>query len=122
MVSYRRRRVADLIRNELAELIQREVHDSRLEQVSITDVEISPDLQNARVYFSMIGNDDQVKETTLAFERAAGYFRKELASRVQLRYTPRLTFHFDNSLNEGERIERLLRQIAEESPPGETAQ
>lgn len=120
MVSYRRRRVADLIRRELAELIQHEVHDSRLEQVSITDVEISPDLQNARVYFSMIGDDDEVKETTFAFEHAAGYLRKELAARVKLRYAPKLTFYFDNSLNEGEKIERLLRQIAEESSPGDT--
>jgi ribosome-binding factor A len=122
MVGYRRKRVADSIKRELAELIQRDVHDSRLEQVSITDVEMSPDLRNARVYFSMIGDDDRVKEASLAFERASGYFRKELATRVRLRYTPQLTFHFDDSLEEGEHIERLLRQIAEEEQAGESAQ
>lgn len=121
MVSYRQRRVAELIKSELAELLQREVRDVRLEPVSITDVEMSPDLQNARVYFSMIGDSDQVKQAILAFEHAAGYFRRELAARVKLRYTPRLTFHFDNSLNEGAKIERLLREIANESAPGETA-
>ena len=119
MVSYRQKRVADLIQEELADLLQKEVRDPRLEQVSITGVDVSPDLQHARVYFSIIGDDTLIQETVSAFQKASGYLRKELASRVKLRFVPSLAFRFDDSLNEGDRIERLLRQITTEREPGE---
>lgn len=131
MVSHRQRRVADLIQKELADLLQREAQDPRFDQVSITGVEVSPDLQNAKVYFSILGSDEAlspgkgegeapaVREVRQAFEKASGYLRTALASRIELRYMPKLLFRFDNSLNQGERIERLLRQIAEEGHPGE---
>jgi ribosome-binding factor A len=128
MVSHRQRRVADLIRRELADLLQREAQDPRFEQVTITGVEVSPDLQNARVYFSVFRPDEasspvegeqpdsavEVQEVVRAFDKASGYFRTALASRIELRHVPKLLFRFDNSLNEGDRIERLLREIAEE--------
>jgi ribosome-binding factor A len=114
MVSHRQKRVADLIQRELAGLLQREAQDPRFAQVSITGVEISADLQNAKIYFSVLGDDAAVKEVTQALEKASGYFRTALASRIELRHAPRLIFRFDNSLNEGDHIERLLRQIAKE--------
>lgn len=122
MVSHRQRRVADLIQQQLAELLQRDAQDPRFEQVSITAVDISPDLKHARVYFSVLGDDADVQEISHAFEKAAGYLRKELAARVQLRYMPDLLFSFDNSLSEGEHIERLLRQIAEDGSPDEASE
>ena len=114
MVSHRQRRVGELIHEEMADLLQREVQDPRLHQVSITGVEVSSDLENARVYFSLIGNEADVADVGKAFEHASGFLRRELAARVKLRFMPTLTFHFDNSLNEGDHIERLLRQIAED--------
>lgn len=115
MTSYRQRRVADTIREELAELLQREAHDPRLSGVSITAVETSQDLRLARVYFSMLGDDAEVQQALRAFEKASGYLRRELASRVQLRYMPELIFRFDDSLATGGRIETLLHEINDES-------
>lgn len=122
MVSHRQKRVADLIQRELAELLQREAQDPRFAQVSITGVEISADLQNAKIYFSVLGDDAAVKEVTQALEKASGYFRTALASRIELRRAPRLIFRFDNSLNEGDHIERLLRRIAEEDQAEEESE
>jgi ribosome-binding factor A len=115
MTSYRQRRVADTIREELAELLQREAHDPRFSGVSITSVETSQDLRLARVYFSMIGGDAEVQQALRAFEKASGYLRRQLASRVQLRVMPELIFRFDDSLATGDRIETLLHEINEES-------
>jgi len=114
MPSRRQQRVSDLIQEELAELLQRQVHDPRLSQVSITGVETSPDLRQARVYFSVLGDEAAVREVTLVLERASGYLRRELAPRLQLRYMPELSFRFDNSLATGSRIEELLHQIEDE--------
>lgn len=117
MTSYRQRRVADAIREQLAELLQREAGDPRFDGVSITSVETSQDLRQAKVFFSLLRDDSDVEQVLRAFEKASGYFRRELASRVQLRYMPELLFRFDASLVTGERIETLLRRINEE-PPG----
>jgi len=122
MVGHRQRRVADLIQKELAELLQRDAHDPRFEQVSITAVDLTPDLKHARVYFSVLGDDTDVQEILHAFEKAAGYLRKKLAARMQLRYMPDLAFNFDNSLSEGDRIERLLRQITQDSSLDEASE
>jgi ribosome-binding factor A len=119
MVSHRQRRVADLIREQLAELLQRETQDPRFDVVSITGVDVSPDLQHARIYFSVLGDEFDVQDISHAFEKASGYFRKRLAARVQLRFMPNLTFNFDNSLAEGDRIERLLREIQQGDEDGQ---
>jgi ribosome-binding factor A len=116
MTGYRQRRVADAIREELAELLQREAQDPRFSGVSITAVETSQDLRLARVYFSMIGGDAEVQQALRAFEKASGFLRRELASRVQLRVMPELIFRFDDSLATGDRIETLLHEINEKSP------
>jgi ribosome-binding factor A len=119
MGSHRQRRVEDLIRQQLAELLLREAQDPRFGQASITAVDVSPDLKHARVYFSVLGDDADAKELLGVFEKASGYLRKELASRVRLRYMPELVFRFDSSLSDGDRIERLLRQISEEGSTSE---
>ena len=114
MPSYRQERVADLIREQLAELLQKEVEDPRLAQVTITAVEMSPDLRYARVFYSVLGSDQEVSEASQAFESASGYVRRELASRLKLRYMPHLQFRFDSSLVVGHRIETLLKQIEDD--------
>jgi ribosome-binding factor A len=116
MTGYRQQRVADTIREQLAMLLQQEVGDPRFDGVSITAVETSHDLRHALVYFSLIGDNTRVREVSKAFEKAAGYLRRELAARMQLRYMPELAFRFDSSLAVGDRIETLLHQIHREQP------
>jgi ribosome-binding factor A len=115
MPSHRQRRVADFIREQLAELLQREARDPRLGLVTLTAVDVSPDLQQAHIYFSLIGDEKAVKEAHRGLDHASGFLRRELAARLQLRVVPTLTFHFDKSLATGSRIEQLLHQIEEES-------
>lgn len=113
-VTRRQRRVGELLREELSILLQREARDPRLEDVTITDVEISPDLRHARVYVSVIGDRQAKAKALQGLERATGFLRRELAARVTLRRIPELTFHLDESIERGQRIMELLHQIEEE--------
>lgn len=111
MTSHRQRRVADYIQEQLAELFLREARDPRLGQLTITGVDVSPDLRQAKIFFSVLGDEALVREVQQALDHAAGYLRRELASRLQLRFAPSLTFRHDSSLVTGSRIEELLNQI-----------
>jgi ribosome-binding factor A len=114
MTSHRQQRVADFIQEQLAELLLREARDPRLSAISITAVEVSPDLQQAHIFFSLIGDAAAVKEAQRGLDHASGFLRRVLAARLQLRVVPTLTFHFDKSLAMGSRIEELLHKIEEE--------
>lgn len=105
--SKRSRQIADLIHTEIAVLLKREVSDPRLNQVSITSVRLSPDLGNADIYFTLhdVGT---LKEVMKAFGHANGYLRRILADRIELRYTPKLNFIFDKSLEQGAKISELI--------------
>jgi ribosome-binding factor A len=103
----RPRQVADLIRAELALLIQQELRDPRVGFVTLTAVRMSPDLRQARIYVSVL-DESREEEAVAALERATGFLRRELAARTQLRQVPRLVFHPDSSPREGARIEELL--------------
>jgi ribosome-binding factor A len=107
----RSQRVADVVRAELSRLILLEAHDPDLRQVTVTDVEMPPDLRSARVYFSCLGGDDEREKAGAALRRAAGYLRREVGQRCQLRYAPELHFTDDRSLERGARIEELLHQV-----------
>src|ERR1700692_1070018 len=108
--SRRSQRVADLVRAELARLVLIEAHDPDLRGVTITDVEMPPDLRSARVYFSCLGGEDARARAGEALGRAAGYLRREVGQRCRLRYAPELLFQTDLSLERGARIEELLQQ------------
>jgi ribosome-binding factor A len=109
--SRRSQRVADVVRAELSRLILLEAHDKDLHLVTVTDVEMPPDLRSARVYFSCLGADEEREKAADALRRAAGYLRREVGQRCQLRYAPELHFIFDRSLERGARIEELLHQV-----------
>jgi ribosome-binding factor A len=115
--SRRSQRVADIVRAELSRLILLEAHDPILRRATITDVEMPPDLRSARVYFSCLGGDPEREEAGKALRRAAGYLRREVGQRCQLRYAPELHFVDDRSLERGARIEELLNQVL--PPAGE---
>jgi ribosome-binding factor A len=107
----RSQRVADLVRAELSLLVLTEAHDPELRQVTITDVEMPPDLRSARVFFSCLGGEPERVKAAEALRRAAGFLRREVGQRCKLRYAPQLSFHSDTSLERGARIEELLHEV-----------
>ena len=114
--SRRMSRVNHLIRAEIAELLRREVKDQTLNTslISITEVDTTPDLRNARVYYSVYGDEEEIKAARAHLERAAGFLRHELMDRLDLRQIPRLEFVLDRSLEQGDRIMRLMHRIEAE--------
>src|SRR5579884_3608590 len=112
MSSRRIERVNDLLRSELSELIGRTLKDPRVAGlVSLTEVETSADLRHARVYVSVFGSDEERRSTLSALRHAAGFLRHEVAQRVTLRHMPELDFQLDSSIERGDRILQLLRQV-----------
>ncbi len=105
-------RVADHLREELAQLIQREMRDPRVEMVSITDVEVSKDLAHARVFYTVLGKDsaDEAKPVTEALNKAAGFLRSLLSKGSTLRTVPALQFRFDTSVGRGRYLEDLIER------------
>jgi len=112
---YRPDRVADQIRQELSQLLARgAVHDPGIGFITLTRVQVSPDLQQARVFYTAIGDAKARKETARALERATPFFRRHIAGRVRLRRVPELEFRFDESIAHQDRIEQILRDLHEE--------
>ncbi len=116
MTTRRQRQVAELLHEELSVLIQRRARDPRLGFVTVTGVEVSPDLRIAHVYVSVLGSDDDVKQSLQSLRHAAGFFRRELGASLSLRYLPELNFRSDDSLARGLRIDQLLDSLQQETP------
>ncbi len=115
MSSRRVERINDLMRSELSDLIGRELKDPRLGGlISITQVETSADLRHARVFVSIFGSDEERESSLSALRSAAGFLRREVAQRIVLRHMPELEFRLDSSLEQGDRILRLLKQVTDE--------
>ena len=122
MTTRRQQRVAEQVRHELSKLIEHEVDDPRLELISITDVTISPDLYNANVYVSSLQGEAAREPVLAGLEHARKFLRHGLAERLKLRVVPNLYFHWDKSLETGDRISRLIDQIEEtDAPPDDAA-
>jgi ribosome-binding factor A len=107
-------RVGDQLRAELAELIAREVHDPGIGFLTITHVKVTPDLQQARVFYTTIGDEKQRKETSRALGRATAFLRRRIGRRLRLKHVPELEFLFDESIERQDRIERILLGIQAE--------
>jgi len=114
----RRERVAEEIRAELSEILQHQMRDPRLGWVTVTRVEMSPDLAYAKVFVSVYGPEADQAATFQVLERAAGYIRSELGRRIRLRQTPELHFRTDDSIEQSQRIQDLLKRtpIPPETP------
>src|SRR5438876_10119376 len=111
-------RINELLRDELSELIGRELKDPRLAGlVSITEVETTNDLRHAKVFVSVFGSDDERESSLVALRNAAGFLRREVAQRITMRHMPELDFRLDSSLEHGDHILRLLRQVANQDAP-----
>ena len=108
-------RVGDQIRAELAELLAREVHDPGIGFLTITRVKVSADLQQARVFYTTLGDDKARKDSARALQRATPFLKRHVGRRLQLKRVPELTWMFDESIEKTDRIERILQGLNSES-------
>jgi len=111
----RTHRVGDQILKEISSLLLRKVKDPRLNGVTVTDVHMSKDLRHAYVYYSLFWEGQQKKEAHEGFESAKGFIRREIGERLQLRYVPDIQFRYDDSLDYGQKMERILAKLGSES-------
>jgi ribosome-binding factor A len=114
-MSLRSNRVGEQMKKELGEIIGRKIKDPRIGFVTVTDVQVTGDLQQAKVFISVLGDDLQRENTLKGLAKAKGFIRSEIGQRIRLRKTPEITFEFDESIDYGNRIENLLYQIKEET-------
>ena len=112
---YRPDRVGDQIRQELSGLLARgDVHDPGIGFITLTRVQVSADLQHARVFYTTLGDEQARRETALALERATPFFRRHIGGRLRLRRVPEIEFRFDQTIEQQDRIEQILRDLHEE--------
>ena len=121
-MAHRIERVNSLIRQEISQLLQRQVKDPRLGNfISVIEVSTSQDLKYAKVFVSYIGTEKEKQETLSALASASGFFRRELSKRLKLRYTPALSFQWDNSIERGDHLLQLIDELTPEKNREETA-
>jgi len=104
-------RVGDQIQAELASLLTRQVHDPGIGFLTITSVKVSGDLQQARVYYTTIGDEKAKRESARALNRATPFLRRQVGQRLRLKRVPELTFFYDESIEQGDRVERILHEL-----------
>ncbi|RLC95339.1 MAG: 30S ribosome-binding factor RbfA [Chloroflexi bacterium] len=122
-MSRRLERVNSLVRQEISDLLQREVKDPRLGGlVTITEVSTSRDLRHAKVLVSVIGSDSEQKEVLATLTTASGFMRRELSRRLRLRRIPELVFEYDESIDRGAHVLQLISQVVtDESSPSQAS-
>jgi ribosome-binding factor A len=106
-------RVADQIRGELASMLARDVHDPGIGFVTLTRVQVSADLQVARVFYTVLGDEGARRNSSRALERAAPFLRRQIGSRLRLKRVPELSFIYDDSIAGQDRIEQILNELHE---------
>jgi ribosome-binding factor A len=111
---HRPERVGQQVQQLLGELFARGMRDPRIGLVTITGVKMSPDLREARVYWTVHGDTEQRKQTAKGLDNAKGFLRREIGAELKLRLTPNLHFVYDEAIDRGERIEQLIKQVHEE--------
>ena len=103
-------RISEQVKKEVSDIIQNELKDPRLpKMVSVTEAEVTRDLSDAKVYVSVLGTDDDKRNALQALKNAAGFVRREIGQRLQLRYTPEFVFELDNSIERGVYITKLIK-------------
>lgn len=113
-MSKRVNRVAEQMKKELGDIIIQKVKDPRIGFVTVTDVEVTGDLQNATIFISVLGNEEEKEATLKGLSKAKGFIRTEIGRRIRLRKVPEIEFEFDESIEYGNRIETLLTQVNQE--------
>ena len=105
--SGRSQRLGDLMQRELSELIRLELRDPRVGMITLTSVDVSPDMSHAKVFFTML-EKDKLEDTLHGLKRSAGFLRSQLARRMSMYTTPELRFAYDESVERGDRLSRLI--------------
>ena len=108
--SGRPQKLGDQIQRELADLLARELRDPRVGMITITSVDVSPDISHAKVFFTMLQKDN-LEDTLHGLRRAAGFLRSQLAKRIKLYTTPELRFEYDESVERGDHLSRLIDSV-----------
>ncbi len=104
-------RVAEQMKKEVSDIIAHKIKDPRVGFVTVTDVEVTGDLQQATVFISVLGDEEQKEASLVGLEKAKGFIRSEVGKRIRLRKTPELFFAFDESIQYGNRIDELLMKL-----------
>lgn len=117
-MAHRIERLNNLIRQEISELLQRQVKDPRLSHfVAVTEVSITSDLKSARVFVSHMGSDEEKQDTLRVLSAASGFFRNELARRLRMRRIPELSFQWDSSIERGAHLLQLIDEVSADNIP-----
>ncbi|MDT8441310.1 MAG: ribosome-binding factor A [Desulfuromonadales bacterium] len=111
MSTQRAQRVAETIHHEISQLLIRGLKDPRIGFVTITGVDVTSDLRSARVYYTVIGDDDSRTASAAGLKSSIPYLRQQLGKVLRLRFVPELVFAYDSSVDYGNRIEELLREV-----------
>lgn len=111
MGNVRANRVGEQLKKELSEIFQRELKDPRIGFLTVTAVDMTGDLSQAKIYISVLGSEEQKENSLKAIAKASGFIRSEIGKRIRLRHTPELIFKFDESIDYGNKIEKLLAEI-----------
>ncbi|RDW19522.1 ribosome-binding factor A [Oceanobacillus arenosus] len=111
MSELRANRIAEQMKKELGEILTRKLKDPRVGFVTVTDVEVTGDLQQATIFISVLGDEKQKHETLTGLAKAKGFIRTEIGRRIRLRKTPELIFEFDEAFEYGNRIDTILRDL-----------
>jgi ribosome-binding factor A len=114
MARIRVNRIGEQIKKELSQMIQQELKDPRIGFVTVTGVEMSNDLQMAKVFISVLGDSEGKQQSLVGLEKARGYLRSEIGRRIHMRHTPELVFEIDESLEHSHHITKLLQDIHSE--------
>ncbi len=117
-MAHRIERLNNLIRQEISELLQRQVKDPRLSNfVAVTEVSITSDLKSAKVFVSHMGSEEEKQETLSVLTAASGFFRNELSRRLKIRRIPEISFQWDNSIERGAQLLQLIDEVSADSIP-----
>ena len=118
-MSTRQEKVEELLKAEISDMIRRELKDPRIGFVTITDVEVTPDMRFAKVFVSVLADEDERRANLKALQSGAKFMRGELGKRIRMRTIPELEFRLDNSAEQGTRIFELLQKIKKHEPEKE---
>ena len=109
-------RVGDQLLRELADILARKVKDPRVKGATLTGIRLSDDLKHARVYFSVMGEKEEIRRVQGGLESAKGYIKREIGVRMDLKYIPEIVFKHDPSLEMGQHMEKVFEKIRSEGP------
>ena len=113
MSDIRANRVAEQIKKEISDIVNNKIKDPRIGFITITDVEVTGDLQQAKIFFSILGDEEERESSLLGLDKASGFIRSEIGRRIRLRKVPEISFEYDVAHEYGNHIDALLRNLEE---------